>query len=1130
MKKFKNLDNINNNLVSFTASSKQGEDINNMSLKKNNVVLTKSVTKVNDLKIEGLTLNIKNEKNRNKELIIYEPENLGQELNSIFSELVEGCVYSLNITLYSTSIGHKSIGEHLLVTRDSNIDILIEHLENIIENETWYYWNDEEESNDNLSEEANIWVKIKGKLDYLKANFREVEILKGDYTVISKKENFYRRLKEIEYLNKFDHIANNPKEYTSEFLTEEGVKREKEENNSFFQEEEEKSEVNYIKNLVKVLPPSANSKDFGYLMDRNYKYTPKSEENITKLLEKKGIEKFNGNTISGILYKYSPDIKILIYNKKITHNRKHGKYNKQIESYKGIVFKKNKEFFRFEDIIIDLNSNTFSRKIKNQILFYKENKIDYIDKYLYSKPLSQEKRDDKENKNFITFDLEAYLENGNYVPFACAFYGFNIKKKKNEFYYYYARNFLNWTEMMEKALLDIFNIFPNHTVYVHNLGGFDSVYMLKTLCKIGHVTPLFKNNNLISIFCVANILMEQKKKDKVIMKNKKITINFRDSFKILPLSLKKLIKAFGVQTNKLYYPYLFPNKDNLDYDGVVPDYKYFSLLKPEYELYVTQFKEKSWNLLNQTREYIHNDVKSLFEILNIYASITYSTERLNITSSATASSLALKTYISNYYSDYKLNNTFGLNDFLNKNKSDENTFKDEKGAVKNRWKKNYELMNINEGDILIPPYSSYKDLRKAYFGGRVEVFKSYGKNVYIYDVNSLFPYAMKNKMPGGRMFKSTDKNLKNYFGVCYVTVNVPDDMYNPILPYKDNSGNNYNPTGSWSGWYCSELLKYAQELGIQVTVHWGYKFDSLEGLFNNYVDHFYSIKKKSKIDENKGLYQLSKLNLNSLYGRWGLKYHETITTIISFEEAELIKRNKRVIESNVIDFNNKIEYVKYINAPSSTLNDIDPEFYQKELSKYLNNPAPDFLNRSIQISIFTTAYASIYMHKFLSDPNNSVLYTDTDSVFLEKPLNPSFIGEEIGQLKFEGIAKEAFFISPKLYCLLMDNGEVIIKSKGVKKENLTVEDFRDLMKGKTKEVKEEKWKTSWTSYAINVNQMIINISSDLLKRDLITQDKFTSDTKPLKVVKKKLIRTPPLPLNRSITIYQEKKNYIMQRE
>lgn len=57
---------------------------------------------------------------------------------------------------------------------------------------------------------------------------------------------------------------------------------------------------------------------------------------------------------------------------------------------------------------------------------------------------------------------------------------------------------------------------------------------------------------------------------------------------------------------------------------------------------------------------------------------------------------------------------------------------------------------LNE-DFKIPIIigNMYHDFKKGYTVGYVDVIKPYGKNIYRYDVNSLYPYAMKNDMPVG---------------------------------------------------------------------------------------------------------------------------------------------------------------------------------------------------------------------------------------------------------------------------------------------------------------------------------------------------------------------------------------------
>jgi hypothetical protein len=306
--------------------------------------------------------------------------------------------------------------------------------------------------------------------------------------------------------------------------------------------------------------------------------------------------------------------------------------------------------------------------------------------------------------------------------------------------------------MMDDAILHLFKYFPNHTIYVHNLGSFDSLYIIRSIYKLSLVKPLFKDNKLISI------------KATKLFDNKKINIIFHDSLLLFPLSLEKLIKTLSIPTQKLWFPYLFPNKNNLNYIGALPDFKYFNNISlNEYTKLENIYKNKVWNLQLETEKYVHNDVKALYEIIDIMSKTTYKLERLNITNVVSISSLALKTYLTNYY---PINKQIQIS----------------KDKI--------------ESLLLNPKYEDYANLRHAYYGGRVELFKNYGENLYHYDVNSLFPYAMKKTMPGGHMWRSTDSNLDNYFGVCFVSVNVPQDTYNPILPFRDSHGNNYNPTGN----------------------------------------------------------------------------------------------------------------------------------------------------------------------------------------------------------------------------------------------------------------------------------------------------------------------------------------------
>lgn len=79
----------------------------------------------------------------------------------------------------------------------------------------------------------------------------------------------------------------------------------------------------------------------------------------------------------------------------------------------------------------------------------------------------------------------------------------------------------------------------------------------------------------------------------------------------------------------------------------------------------------------------------------------------------------------------------------------------------------------------------YSDIKQAYFGGIVDVYHPYGKNLYYYDINSLYPYAMLKDMPvGNPTYVEGDIDLDNSFGFFYADIVTPSDIHIPILPVK----------------------------------------------------------------------------------------------------------------------------------------------------------------------------------------------------------------------------------------------------------------------------------------------------------------------------------------------------------
>jgi len=129
----------------------------------------------------------------------------------------------------------------------------------------------------------------------------------------------------------------------------------------------------------------------------------------------------------------------------------------------------------------------------------------------------------------------------------------------------------------------------------------------------------------------------------------------------------------------------------------------------------------------------------------------------------------------------------------------------------------------------IPVLSNTCDnfVRYSYYGGATDYYKKYGKNLYYYDVNSLYPFCMLNPVPYKPLeyFNDlSDFKLDDFFGFALAKIVVPTEtvLKNPILPYKnrvnDIDGKVIYPRGEFTEVYFSEELKAAVKLGYKITL------------------------------------------------------------------------------------------------------------------------------------------------------------------------------------------------------------------------------------------------------------------------------------------------------------------------
>lgn len=75
----------------------------------------------------------------------------------------------------------------------------------------------------------------------------------------------------------------------------------------------------------------------------------------------------------------------------------------------------------------------------------------------------------------------------------------------------------------------------------------------------------------------------------------------------------------------------------------------------------------------------------------------------------------------------------------------------------------------------------------------------------------------------------------------------------------------------------SEEMYNAEKFGYKFEIEHGYLFDS-EKIFEEYITEMYKIKQNS--DKTDAMYLISKLLMNSLFGRFALHYNLGMTKIV----------------------------------------------------------------------------------------------------------------------------------------------------------------------------------------------------------------------------------------------------------
>ena len=583
---------------------------------------------------------------------------------------------------------------------------------------------------------------------------------------------------------------------------------------------------------------------------------------------------------------------------------------------------------------------------------------------------------------------------------------------------YYIEKDGNSLDLVKNLINDLANNkdINGYTFYAHNLGRFDAVFLIKACLLLDDIDikPKWKDNKILSI-----TILNTKNKCK---------FKILDSIQILNGSLDSLCKSFNIINQKGIFPHNFVNKDRLFYVGDTPDLIHFKYMPVN--LY-NKIKSNNWDLKSEALIYLKKDIIGLLEVMVKFNEKIYNLYSLNITSYPTAAKLAVGIFTTNFFKNY--------NDLK---------------------------IKMIRGNV-------EADIRSAYFGGNVNVLINKMDQGFYYDMNSQYPYAMLNDMPIGNPTFSNDTDLNNYFGFVYGEITAPDyeRLRVPYIQMRDDTSDNIDcPRGTFSRMIFSEEIKEALKDGYSINIKYGYKFERGKDLFKDYVTTIYNIKKITKDPVEKAI---SKLLLNSLYGKFGMKDIISNMKIVNQNEAKKITNNYNY--SLFADLGNGKHLIKYSTKLHDSLRKLVKDSKDSNKDITLNSISRKRgVPSAVHISAAISAYARIAINKYKNIPGNPCIMSDTDSVVLPYKLPDICIGKELGQMKLEHQILEGIFIRKKLYALkTLDNNE-IIKSSGVKNTSLNYDKFKLLLSGESVKTNGISFNVIWKDLNIDiVNKSII---------------------------------------------------------
>lgn len=429
-------------------------------------------------------------------------------------------------------------------------------------------------------------------------------------------------------------------------------------------------------------------------------------------------------------------------------------------------------------------------------------------------------------------------------------------------------------------------------------------------------------------------------------------ITFIDSLKIINMSVSDIAKSFGLPINKL----------ELDYDTP---------------------RERGYILKDYEKEYITNDVKIMALALDI---------------------------MFKQGMDYMTAGSNALHDF-------------KKTHSKRKFDRMFPHLN----------YNIDHDMRQAYKGGftylnPIYKEKDIGEGVVL-DVNSLYPSVMyEMPMPIGEPVLYNGKYKEDKIYPLYIQqITCCFELKEGKIPTIQIKNNKYFMENEYLESSEGELITltlsnidlelFLEQYNVyELTYECGWKFKAMNGIFTEYIDKWIKVKIEATKSGNKGMRQIAKIALNSLYGKYATS----------------------------LDIQSKIPYL------------------EDGIVKYKLSDKEQRDGLYLPIGIFITSYArnkTIRTSQAIKDYSikkygiDMYCYSDTDSIHTLLPIEElkqfcEIDDVSLGKWKHESTFTSARFVRQKCYLEKIDD-EIKITCAGMPKECYKYVEWKKFKQGFT---------------------------------------------------------------------------------